>query len=480
MKKYLVSLRFIGDEIIFMKKYICCLLLSINLCSCSISQTTLLKFDNIKKNNTMKFSSIEIPSLDIKSINNLKHIVLKDKIVISKSSNLDSAFLKEELQNLNEKKFIDEKENIIKKWSNPIVTWNQIARDLVIKNRFSPPDASRVYALLSVAQYETLLTLFENKHLYKISSDDNSIQSFPSEISSIAQVSYNILLYLFPKDKDFLDKNISENKLVNIWSNNSSKIDFRAVEEISELVSKKIIEIGKNDNSNNAMNEVNQINEEGSWRSNKNPLKSGLLPSWGNVKPWIIDSIKDLEVNPPPKYKSQEFNDALDEVIKVTKNLTSEQYKIALFWSDELGTFTPPGHWNLIASDLIKENNLNNLQSSYIMSLMNMSIMNAGICCWFIKYKYQLLRPSQASKDVQNIIPLPDFPSYTSGHSSFSGAASTILSSFFPKNKEELTKLANEASMSRLYGGIHYRFDNEEGLKNGKNIAIIILNEMKK
>ena len=102
---------------------------------------------------------------------------------------------------------------------------------------------------------------------------------------------------------------------------------------------------------------------------------------------------------------------------------------------------------------------------------MNLSIMNAGICCWDVKYLYYVPRPSQVDPTIKTATGVPNFPSYMSGHATFSGAASTVLGYIFPSEAASLRAQADEAALSRLLGGIHYRFDNEIGLTCGKNIG---------
>lgn len=155
----------------------------------------------------------------------------------------------------------------------------------------------------------------------------------------------------------------------------------------------------------------------------------------------------------------------------ICDNRTPEQLRIAEFWADGSGTATPPGHWNQIASDLIAARDLNELRAARIVALMNMAQMDAGISCWDTKYAYYLLRPYQADPAITTPVGRPNFPAYTSGHASFSGAASEVLSYFFPDQSGALRAAAEEAAMSRLYGGIHYRFDNEIGLERGRFIG---------
>jgi hypothetical protein len=102
---------------------------------------------------------------------------------------------------------------------------------------------------------------------------------------------------------------------------------------------------------------------------------------------------------------------------------------------------------------------------------MNMATMDAGICCWKAKYTYWYPRPIQADPTISTAFATPNFPSFTSGHSDFSAAAGGVLSYIFPKEKSELQAKVQQASMSRLYAGIHYRFDCDQGVKVGSEVA---------
>jgi len=101
-------------------------------------------------------------------------------------------------------------------------------------------------------------------------------------------------------------------------------------------------------------------------------------------------------------------------------------------------------------------------------ALLNMALHDAAVGCWDTKYAYFNPRPSQLDRRIRTVIGLPNFPAYTSGHSTFSAAAAEVLSYLFPNAAAYLAEQANEASLSRLYGGIHYRFDQEAGQKVGR------------
>jgi hypothetical protein len=105
------------------------------------------------------------------------------------------------------------------------------------------------------------------------------------------------------------------------------------------------------------------------------------------------------------------------------------------------------------------------------MALLNMSMMDAAIVCWDAKYFYFNPRPSQMNNTIKTVTGLPNFPSYTSGHSTFSAAAATILGHIIPSRATDYTNLAKEASLSRMYAAIHYRSDCEKGLECGNRIG---------
>jgi len=100
-----------------------------------------------------------------------------------------------------------------------------------------------------------------------------------------------------------------------------------------------------------------------------------------------------------------------------------------------------------------------------------MAMMDAAIACWDAKFYYYNPRPSQINPKIKTLTGLPNFPSYISGHSTFSGAAATVLGYLIPEKASSFNDMANEASLSRLYGALHYRSDCEKGLETGKKVG---------
>ena len=131
----------------------------------------------------------------------------------------------------------------------------------------------------------------------------------------------------------------------------------------------------------------------------------------------------------------------------------------------------PPGHWNFIAAPYIRKAEFSEVRAARAFALLNMALHDAAVGCWETKYFYFNPRPSHMDPDLKSVIGLPNFPSYTSGHSTFSGAAAEVLSYLFPSGAADFEAQKEEASISRLYGGIHYRSDLEVGMAHGKRIG---------
>jgi hypothetical protein len=177
---------------------------------------------------------------------------------------------------------------------------------------------------------------------------------------------------------------------------------------------------------------------------------------------------------------------------------TAEQDEIALFWADGAGTETPPGHWNSIARDVAAMRGNTFEENVRSFALLNAAMADAAICAWDAKFAYDFWRPITAIRNADSdghaattadpswssFIARPPFPEYVSGHSTFSGAAATVLRLFYGTDAIQFSTgsdflpgvsrtfpgfsaAAGEAAMSRLYGGIHFRSANEDGLAGG-------------
>ena len=370
-----------------------------------------------------------------------------------------------------------------------ILRWNQVARDAVAKSRLDPLNASELYALLSVAQYNILLATDAYQRSFArhpLAESAGGVAplvtlttagTYPSEHAAIAAAAEVLLTAFSPEQADRFRQLRAEAQRSRMWAGVSTHSDIDAGATLGQAIAQTLLDQARANLAAAAWN-IPTPKGPGYWSRSIAPYKSPLLPVWGNMHPWLLERTDQFLAPPPPAFDSAEFKRALQEVRTFSDNRTAEQLRIAQFWGDGSGTAGPPGHWNQIAADLITARALDDRETAQILAYLNMALMDAGISCWNTKFTYWVIRPSQADPAITTPVGLPNFPAYTSGHASFSGAAAAFLGSRFPEEREKLFAMAEEAAMSRLYGGIHYRFDGVNGLKAGQAIGELAAQRM--
>ncbi len=415
----------------------------------------------------------------------------------------------------------DQKEIVAYWGNNTAVRWMEIAEALVAKYNLPPdpgpdgnyppptaspltsdfpfahpPFASRMYAHLSASLYDATISTWHYKFTYNrpalyvtdgsitLAYPKNDIPSYPSEDAAIAMSAQNILSFLFPNDVAFIAEKAKECRDSRKWAGLATESDLVAGDSIGNYVSFIYIERSKVDNAKFAqvdkatytlLEDTATMLWGDQWQHWLNidfpPRPVGVTPLFGNVTPWWIPNVEALRPGPPPAIGSVAYLEAEEELLDLTENATKEQEEMAFNWGDGPGTYTPCGHWNLLAAEKIVEAGLNPLRSVRIFAYLNTAMGDAGISCWDTKYYYFYPRPSQANPEIKSTFMTPNFPGYTSGHSTFSGAAAQVLSHFFPSDANEFENFAVEASNSRIYGRIHFRFDCEVGLTVGNEVG---------
>jgi hypothetical protein len=194
---------------------------------------------------------------------------------------------------------------------------------------------------------------------------------------------------------------------------------------------------------------------------------------FGSVRAWMLTPAEIVQERPgpPPSTSSPLMATELAEVKRAVTNLTREEAAIAFKWSDGLSSPTPPGHWNFIAAPYFQKAGYSEVRMARAFALLNMAMHDAAVACWDTKFTYFNPRPSQLDPELKTAVGLPNFPSYTSGHSTFSAAAAEVLSYLIPSEAGYFRAQMEEAAISRLYGGIHYRSDIEVGKDHGTRIG---------
>ena len=416
----------------------------------------------------------------------------------------------------------DEQKAIIKYWSaGSVLRWNEIMRTLVAKHNLppyqnadgtyptpsaanpfantpfpfsNPPYAARAYAYVSAAQYDALVATWHYKKLYNrvapyvadntlnVLIPKSSLPSYPSEDGVLAGVTVELLKLLFPTEIAYINEKAEEEKLYRIISGANVRSDVEAGITLGRKIAAKYITRAAGDGMGAAVGNQTlwtQLQTQTSatgetpWLSLDLPARPPMLPLFGNVRSFLMTSSDILASRPvpPPSTKSVQFANEVAEVKKFSQNATRKEMEIVTFWADGVGTYTPPGHWNAIAADAFVAQNYSEVRWARNMALLNLTLMDAAISCWNTKYYYFNPRPTQVDASIKTLTGIPNFPAYVSGHSTFSGAAATVLSHIIPAKSTEFKALAKDASDSRLFGAIHYRSDCEKGLLLGETVG---------
>lgn len=196
-------------------------------------------------------------------------------------------------------------------------------------------------------------------------------------------------------------------------------------------------------------------------------------PQW---RPWC-EGTQALQPPPPPAYGTAQWVTDMREVMTVRTNLSAAQKEAAERWNLDAGSITPPGVWNAVALDHLARHPLPLRQHHELLARLNMAMHDALVAAWRIKVQYWSERPVTAIQrewqpDFLPWVVTPPFPGYVSGHATVSGAAAAVLSHFAPESAARWQALAEEAAMSRLWGGIHPRYDNDAGLLLGQQVGL--------
>ena len=402
-----------------------------------------------------------------------------------------------------------------------VLRWNQILRELVAAadlppapnpdgsypspnpaNPFAdprypfsnPPYAARAYAYVSVAQYEALKVAWYYKFQYnrlspsqvdpgvQMALPTTTLPSYPSEDAVVSTVNQVLLLALFPTSADEINTKAAEQQQVALLSGRASPSDIAGGIALGKAVAAAFLAragtdgmklAGGNAAEWQALVTDTAARGEIPWKSQDGPPRPPMLPLFSNVKGWMVTpaNIVTERPLPPPSTASAQMTTELAEVQSASNGATADQVATVYKWADGVSTPTPSGHWNAIAEPYVAAANFSEVRAARVFALVNMAMMDGAIACWDTKYFYFNPRPTQLAPGFKALIAMPNFPSYESGHSVFSAAGSSVLSYLFPSSAANFDALAQEAALSRLYGGIHYRSDIAAGLDHGKRIA---------
>jgi hypothetical protein len=391
---------------------------------------------------------------------------------------------------------------------------------VIVYDVFSPPVSSRIYSYTALAAYEALRFLDPSKP-----SITASMHGFPDMPQPAKGQSYNFLLaatkaYFTVAEKvtfsvDTLKK--YENKVYDNFKSLLDEQTYNSSIVFGESVGKCILERTTIDNykQTRGMAKFLGSEETGKWRPTPPDYLDAAEPHWFRIKTLLLDSADQVKCPPPPSFsldKNSGFYQAVNEVYTTTKNLNDEQRNIARFWDDNPFVIehnghlmygnkkvTPVGHWMGITAIACKKKNANAVETAQAYALASSAIFDAIISCWKTKFHYQQIRPitviaESIDQSWQPFLQTPPFPEHPSGHSAISAAAATVLTHCFgnfsfedttnlqyigmKRNFQSFLEAANEASISRLYGGIHYRSGIDAGAVQGREVGELVITRL--
>jgi len=373
--------------------------------------------------------------------------------------------------------------------ADPVLDWNNASLNSIRAEKTNPPKASRSLAIAHLTLFETLNGIQRDFHPYYVQ------QMAPvgaSREAALAAAGQTTLLALYPNQGTNINP-VAEAQLAAVAAGPAKDAGLAW----GAAVAQALLALRAQDGSNNNV-PYTPGTQPGDWQPSSPANAASLLPGWGQVIPFAMTSGDQFRPQLPPSVTNSaysfEFNTVklYGDVNSTTR--TADQTQVAWFWADGAGTYTPPGHWNSIAQTVAASRGNTTAQNARLFALLNIGLADAAISCWDAKYTYNYWRPITAIRSAETdgnpetapdpawtpLIATPPFPEYTSGHSTFSRTAATILAMFYGTDSISFTigsedlpgvtrsfsgfsAAADESGISRIYGGIHWPSGNLQG-----------------
>lgn len=339
------------------------------------------------------------------------------------------------------------------------VRWNRRAISLF---RFrltqgGPPNALRINSYLALAQYQAALEAVRTQSRWHR-------QPIASLHGAVAGASYVILRQFYPLDSSAIESEFAAQR-GELNGAPWRQANFDRGDSLGRRVAATVLLRAAGDHFGVTPLPTQPVGP-GYWVSSPSPIVKG---AYGAV-PFFLRSADEINAPPPPAFGSPAFLAALGEVRSLALARTPEQIDIVRKWVPFSGVV-----FNSIAADLIEKHHRGELAAARILAYANLAAFDATIGCFQTKFVYWFIRPTQADPSITLATGLPNHPSYPSAHSCESGAWEEVLIDAFPGERRYLKATAEEASFSRIVGGLHYRFDGNAGLELGRRAGKLAL-----
>ena len=393
---------------------------------------------------------------------------------------------------------------------------------LIIYDAFSPPVASRIYGYTALAAFEAVR--FKDKKYRSIAEQMPGFNAMPKpqdgkdyDYTLAASKAFFTVAYKVTFSIDTLKK--YEDKVFAMYRSNLNDSIYSRSIAFGEKIGMAVLARANNDGYAKSRGKVRFLgsNDDGKWRPTPPDYLEGVEWCWGSQQLFVLKTPDDFPLPPPPSFskdkKSQYFRQAID-VYNQSKNLTPDQLEIAKFWDDNpfvimhnghttfaTKKITPGGHWIGITAIACKKSSADAVKSAQAYALTSIALYDAFISCWQIKYTTEYIRPitvinQSIDPNWLSLLQTPPFPEYPSGHSAISGSAAVMLTHLFgdhfdymdtsdlkyigiQRHFTSFLQAADETSVSRYYGGIHFRNSVDQGAIQGRQIGNYIWNTLK-
>lgn len=368
--------------------------------------------------------------------------------------------------------------------------WNTVALNAIKSSSTPPPFASRALALMHTAMYDANNAVTKSRRSYL---PIPAAASDASREAAVAQAARDVLAGLFPSQTASFDAKLASH-LGGIAPGQSRDDGV----SLGTTVALNFLNHRANDGSNAPTPWT-----PGALPTSWNPTGASATPLFNQfcfVQPWTMSSPSQFRQGAPAQPGSPEFIAAYNEVKSLgdinSVTRTADQTEIAKFWAAGSGTVTPPGMWNSIAQVVSAQHNTSFDDNLRLFAVLNMATADAAITSWDMKFHYDYFRPVTAIRAMEDptwtpLIATPQFQAYSSGHSTFSSAGAAVLAAMYgdstpfsltvtdpslglfdvTRSFNGFAEAAAEAGQSRIYGGIHWQFDNTAGLTSGRLVG---------
>lgn len=393
--------------------------------------------------------------------------------------------------------------------------------DIMVHDIFSPPVASRIYTYVSVGAYEAAIA--GSKEYRSLAGQLKGLTPLPKpeehqeysyELASIQALLIVGRALVFSEDK--LDSYYQD--IMTVYEENLHEDVYDRSVVFGTAVAKHILEWAAKDNykQSRSFPKYSIDDDPATWKPTPPAYMDAIEPHWNKIRTLVIDSAGQFKPAPPTRFstdKESQFFKEAREVYEITKEMTEEQRSIAFFWDCNpfmmnvkghvmfaTKKISPGGHWMNITRVACKKTNADFSRSAEAYARLSIGLSDAFISCWDEKYRSRLIRPETyineyIDEDWLPLLQTPPFPEYTSGHSVISTASAVVLTDLFGDNFAfvdsteiefglearkfaSFEKAAEEAAVSRIYGGIHYRPAVEQGVVEGRVIGDYILKRL--